>query len=891
MTKKLQQFYIISLQSSRLKKNNYKIKNFSIEEARKNSELISIGDSQMLRTIRDVRRIAFSQEDLNILWNKRSSLKKKKNSDKRSDEIQILSKQIDSILFVEDVVSVTFEHTAHYKRMIKDGFFINGNKYVRLFAGAGHLRRSTVLFVRNDIKDILIEKFENGLDKNIPLNHGKYGAYLALNSSSSFEVTVPRFVVVPDLEIKRMRTVDFVEDDNETVSEKNMEISHNVFDGQGLVSMDMAKKWSNDLGLDYDAVSFIIRSSFTKGLLVSFPFHSFAKEFGITTIKDIYGCEYDIKDIDVILTESQFKMSKHFHSLQEFSNNCKKNKLSWGVTRMNPRIEKEYFWSSYQYIQVLDSEVDIPELTRDTVDYFNDVGLMDAKKTLVYMMGEDTKDKDITFDKIDNPIIKVLSVDGNAINDPHIRNNIIRTLNKKIRESYTGKLLLDGNYQFVVFDPYALAQHAFNVDCKKEDLGILKEHEHYSQYWNNKQISKVVSGRSPLTWRSELNTLSFVDSANIEKWLGHLYSGIIFNIHGVDMMLYGDADGDGDAVFTTDNEKMVEGAMKNGKPVTYGRTNAPKENLQYDKFFETDVASFNSKIGLITNYSTTYYSMQSKFEKNSNEYKEIEKRLIICRRGQGNEIDKTKGIITAKFPEWGKRVPDNALHNNILANKRPFWMQYLYPHKKKEWDEHRSNYNYYCYGMWGVCLDDLMKTQNLTYEQNIFLERYKKTSPLLLDGNGVMDKISNQMVVSVKEIKKNSTLNDFDYRIYMDNDVQTSEDIKKQILSLMKLFNKMKKDFYLNSSHEDMSFIIEYIKNKAFEISSDIVKLTNCAVELFYGEMKSNHEFVWQILPDGIINNMRKKYKKFKIPMQSENGEFIFVGKEYKMMEFFINDK
>lgn len=83
---------------------------------------------------------------------------------------------------------------------------------------------------------------------------------------------------------------------------------------------------------------------------------------------------------------------------------------------------------------------------------------------------------------------------------------------------------------------------------------------------------------------------------------------------------------------------------------------------------------------------------------------------------------------------------------------------------------------------------------------------------------------------------------------------------------------------------------MEYIKNRAFEISSDIVELTNCAVELFYGERQTNHEFVWQIFSDGILNNMTRKYKTFEIPVQEKRGDFMFVGKEYVMREFPINE-
>lgn len=886
--RKLQQFFILSLQSSRLKRNNYKIKNLSLDDARNNDELISVAESQLLRTIRKIRENEFSQEVLNSLVEKRAIYKKGRKSQQKMDEIKRLSVEIDNLLYVDDIISVTINHVAHYKKMGKHGFMVNGKKYVRLMAGAGHLRRSTVLFVAEEIRDQLIEILENGLNKDIPVNFGKYGAYLGLYSSSSLTVTTPKIVVVPDLTIKRTRLVDYVEDDNETVSEKTMEIEHNVFDGQGLISTSMAKQWSNDLGLDYDAVSFIIRAPFTKGLLVSFPFHHFANEFGKYDVTDIYGVVHNIMDVDVILTESQFKMWKHYPSISDFVDNCEKNDLSWGVTRVNPKIEKSHFWSSYQYIQVLNNSVDIDELIEDTVKYFKDVSTLDSYKTMVYLMGDDADDKRFNFDRVDSPIIKVLGMEPESIGDPHIRSIIIKTLNKKIRESYTGKLLLNGNYQFVVFDPFALAQHALFPVLPSSELGILKEGEHYSQYWNLKGVKDIVSGRSPLTWRSELNKLNLVKNSKIEKWLGHLYSGIVFNIHGVDMMLYGDADGDGDSIFTTDNSQMVAGTIKNGKPVTYAKNQAPKELLDYEKFIANDANSFNTKIGLITNYSTTYYAMQSTFLPNSEEYQEIEKRLKICRRGQGQEIDKTKGIVTMKFPEWDKKIKGKDLHNRIIVNKRPFWMQYLYPHKKLEWEEHFSNYENYCQIVFEKGIMEIFHSTELTSDEQLILDKFIKHSPLLLGTRGVMDRVSAAMIWSVEEIKENIKNSDFDYTIYMDESVRVKKEIKEQLADIIKLFNKMKRDFYLSTSHEDMIFIIDFIKNKIFEISSDIVELTNCAVELCYADKKSNHDFVWQMFSDGIILNMRRKYGVFTMPIASKHEDFVFLGRAYEIKEFSI---
>ena len=83
----------------------------------------------------------------------------------------------------------------------------------------------------------------------------------------------------------------------------------NAFDGSGIVSPEMARRWQEDLSLDYMPSSFILRSAWIKGLVSVFDFHKFAREVANNDIIiDVWGNKNNINDIDVILTSSQFKM-------------------------------------------------------------------------------------------------------------------------------------------------------------------------------------------------------------------------------------------------------------------------------------------------------------------------------------------------------------------------------------------------------------------------------------------------------------------------------------------------------------------------------------------------------------------------------------------------------
>ncbi len=81
-----------------------------------------------------------------------------------------------------------------------------------------------------------------------------------------------------------------------------------------------------------------------------------------------------------------------------------------------------------------------------------------------------------------------------------------------------------------------LCEHIYGLEIK----GLLNEFEHYSQYWNNRNVDTVVAMRAPLTWRSEVNTLHLQNNDKVNEWYKYLYSGVVYNVWGVDTMIAAD---------------------------------------------------------------------------------------------------------------------------------------------------------------------------------------------------------------------------------------------------------------------------------------------------------------------------------------------------------------
>ena len=317
MAKVLQNlYYVYKIPSNKIKDLN----TYSFKDASKNGHVISIGDNLVLAKIReyygDNRDHVSLYNQVQSIRREMKKIKKEPTSDINIKKIKDLQSQLDNLLFVDDIINIKVITKKEYKELARNGFDLNGKHYVRFMVGSGQMRRNTVSFINEKLYNYMEEKLMCGLSNKIKtINLAKLSAYYALSFSSVLWVREPRVCVVKDFftEIpnQKLNWINKNKDGN-TVTQVYKDIRLNSADGQGLISPEMAHLWAEDMHLDYTPCSFVVRTAFIKGNLVPFDFKAYAKEHGILTIKDRYGTEYNIDDIDVLLSESQFKMDKDY---------------------------------------------------------------------------------------------------------------------------------------------------------------------------------------------------------------------------------------------------------------------------------------------------------------------------------------------------------------------------------------------------------------------------------------------------------------------------------------------------------------------------------------------------------------------------------------------------
>ena len=912
MAKVLQnQYYIYKIPSNKITK----LKKYSFKDASRDGNIVSIGDNLVLAKIREYYG---DKSDHVSLYNKvqeirrqMKEIRKQPTSVKNLENIKKLQSQLDSMLFVDDIINIKVMAKKEYRELGRNGFDLNGRHYVRFMVGSGQMRRNTVTFINENILGYMTEKLMCGLDNKIKtINLAKLSAYFALSFSSVLWVREPRVCVIKDFNtIVPKQKVNFLKEEESGMTihqiEKDMEL--NSADGQGLISPEMAKLWAEDMHLNYTPCSFVVRTVFVKGNLVPFDFKEYAKEHGITTIKDRYGTEYNINDVDVLLSESQFKMAKYYSSWEGYLSYHRSYNLKWGVARYNKEFDDEYVLTNYQYIQVLNlNKEEIDGLISYTADWIKNICSGNLEYALAYSIGvkNPTSGVDDIINSCGSLFTKAIIKNPEMLKDGFVQRKIYNSIKESIRQAKIGRIWVKGNYQFMISDPVAQCRSALGLSPD----GLIPANCVYSNFWNTRTNSdEVVCCRSPLTHYSEVNPLKLFNSEETNKWYKYIYSGMIYSIYDISVMKFADSDFDGDIVFSTDNPYFIKGARREELPIIYDKQAVPTQKITLANQVRCDVRGLDTKVGQITNYSTSMIAMLPLFknEKQKEQYEEIEKRLKILRLIQGNEIDKIKGVNPTPFPKsWKCWVNINKdddditkaekyKYNSMVVKKKPYFFIYLYNTLMNDYKNYEKNFNSISLTHFGIPIKVLLRKKDHTEGEMNLLRKYRKYSPVL-ETECVMNILCKEIENIEFDIKYKpncvSLLPKFASR---DNIDETKINKLAEIYKEYKAQRKYKGIETLITNEgiqdEDMNDILKNVlyanrdeyKDAMLELFTSSQELFNHLVVVCERNNWS-YDCIWDIVGDDIIDII--PYGSTKVIVEDKNG-FEYLGNRYKVEE------
>lgn len=923
-------YQIFKIPASFLVANDCKIENYTINQGIKDGNIVSIGDNIIFQQLRYIHGDFRKHTSLfNYVQKLRSNEHAYKKQGKYK-EAHILNRYITDILFVKDIVNIILDKKkSDFNKFRTKGFYLNGIHYVYLCSGSGQIRRNTATFINEEYQARIIKTINCGLDeKTSQFVLAKYSAYFALAFSSILWVRTPRVCVIKDFyRTLENQPVDFIchDDEGKSYIEKRiMDLELNCADGQGLIDPKFAELWAQDMNLSYVPSSFVARSCFVKGNLVSFDFKEYAHLYGISTIKDKWGTEYNIDDIDVLLSESQFKTHKYYSSWQDYLSYAEKGQIHWGVARYNKVEDEEYVLANYQYIQALTlNQEEIRNLIAPTVNWINQICSGDLIYTLLYSFG--TKTDEVEYEGVysmaQTSAMKALIKDPKFLNDTYIQRKVYKNIAESINHAKIGKIWIHGNYQFMIADPLAQCQSALGLD----PVGLLGKDEIYSNFWRERKNNDCVVDccRSPMIDQHEHNPMTVItqnDEANY--WYRFIKSGIIYNTYDTSCFRHSDSDYDGDIVLTTDNEYFIKGSHKDHSIITYEKGLATPAKMTISNITATVIKGFGTGVGGFSNTATIMYAMSAIFDKPGHEdqYETIMTRIKLLREIVGQEIDRIKGADKPSLPsEWKKfekfdeeDTPEERTRkikaNALVVSKKPYFFRYLYPELNQKFKQFENSYNQISKDMFGIKFKKLLKKEVKTDEEKMLVRRYQKYCPLITSPC-TMNNLCREFESTDFDIKFAKDANDEKKpavsmlptyeEIYKDNESPEKYKIVKKMYQEYNAKKQIKHLTYILLESTESDEMINDYKELRSELYDILIQdLQNTLVEsgisgeefLYYSKKLSknyssfNWGFVWEVLADQIIKYIPSSGQCF-YPVLNPEGEYEYLGRRYSLKD------
>lgn len=505
--------------------------------------------------------------------------------------------------FNPEICIIRVYYTGIMESLIKNGFMYDGYEYEFFTASAGQTKSKKFVAIRKDLKD----KYWNRLTAGLSIeeinakggcNTAKFLAYVSLCSSMSkiwngFDID--RCIVVDDFQNTVTGEVDYIDYDTYEITHGIRTLPMEQNDGAGMMLPTVSTK------------DFVIRLPFFKGLQAVFDFRKFIEVNNCSPIvKDIYGTEHNIieENIEVIFTKSQFKMWKYYKDWNDYKERFKKYNCEACIGNEEDAEFGAVRNINYQMIQTLRclSNDDIQKLAQTNVDEILKIGVSTKNKEVdkdyilsVFGATSDNKNK--------SPFQKCLYEYPEMLQDKYIKEQLKSKKESLVKDLYSAKFLVEGNYTFAVPDLYAFCEHLF-MGIENPN-GLLKAGEVSCRLFENGIELDCL--RSP-----HLYCEHCVETNNIKEWF--TTNAIYTNSHDFMSRIVA-LDWDGDHLFVCSNKIIIEAAKKvieklNICPLYYEMKKADSIPVDNASLFKCMEMAFNSKsIGYYSNAITKIWNI------------------------------------------------------------------------------------------------------------------------------------------------------------------------------------------------------------------------------------------------------------------------------------------
>ena len=506
-----------------------------------------------------------------------------------------------------------------------------------------------------------------------------------------------------------------------TEGKRNIAVTR--FDGEGLISKKYAARIDKEYCGDAIHTSFQIRMPFVKGMLHAVDFQDFLKSAGCTFIRDIYGTEHPIGEVDIILTKSMFKgygwLKENGKTWADYLAAFDRYDHALYITNVSKEKPEAYTELNYQFLTTLSMTaeefrpVNLPEGWDHSPDDDTRHWITKATEQRYYDLIADENYRIEHFASQRSPLGRCVKVNPLFARETICTKQINDMADKLLKNYALGRLLIAGDNRFLsgdllemltlLIDPKAMKKRnrkTLTFFAIAEAPNYIKN-SFYSPGAVYEQGEVCTLLRNPHISRNEEIQLSaYSKEEQMRKhYLGHLTDVVMVDAEMLAAERLGGADYDGDMIKTIADPLLnacVARNYENGRldntfniPLLYIPAEEPvlRDADNWHDRFATVRDTFSNRIGQLCNTafdcSVIAYNENLTAEEKKKYREETELLAILT----GLEIDAAKSGVRPYLDDYFRTAPQKSAFLRYKTatspERRAAWYE-LTPRQKKE---------------------------------------------------------------------------------------------------------------------------------------------------------------------------------------------------------------
>lgn len=564
--------------------------------------------------------------------------------------------------------------------------------YKMLYRSTGKAKKGTCMFIRDKLYNKAINYLRMGI--KLPKHNADIvgiSAYSSLVCSGivgKVKINPKNILVLKDVDRYFNTNVISVEiDENKhciAKAIKDYKLKNTLFDGQALIDSSIFPNWGN--GYILLRHHFCKMAAFCSNIQLFFRDY-FGDDYYSATVKDMWGNEHYVKDIELITTDNAMKWIKYDVSYDYWCNKVYENDCMFGIVKTaHPSKLGNVQRMSYQMVNSLDVEI-MENVCKESIEYINRLKT-DDDFFLDYLR------KNINFSNDYEALIALCEQNRDFLRSSYFRDRKKAIIMTYVLNFKSGKVIQNADNLVIVGSPYAMLLYGATgnpCDVDKDDTFSVEDlaTQCYTTRFNDNEY--LAEFRSPFNGKYNLGYLHNVYNDRFKKYFKFCDQIIAVNMNGTDFQDRNNgSDMDSDSIYTTNQADIVLHAKDCKEKYLTIVNNIPKDSNVYDSTMK-DFARLDNKLAasqLDIGESSNLAQLAQTYDCTFGEQKYKDYVCILSVLAQ-IAIDSAKRLFDVDVGSEIKRIKKDM---DVENNKYPAFWKVI----RRDFKEKNINYNLVC---------------------------------------------------------------------------------------------------------------------------------------------------------------------------------------------------